>query len=327
VLAFLISGCATTQPERVYVDLDRVFGTERPTQTAGLTVPRPPGPAPAVIVKQPGLPATSTGDQTDERLQEAKKLIEENRNRSIATLSSMLERIYVARANDANAVREKAAQPEQSKILASAVTRLRQAFEAYARQRGPLLPRLNALAHGTDLAPVPISEGATPLATRRITEANKLRGQIRSLDAAYDADATKILSDAQKEIEDETAALGRQAEAVRAAAHAQALSEAESQATATQTSLNVQVTKLLPESLPAVASRDVTIPGSRPLAAAPESKNQPIFGSLDEHRRLIDEQIDIWVKSTGGVRSLTPRGAHDRTEEFLQWRSAHKVGP
>jgi len=324
--AILVSGCASPQPERVFVSVDRVLAAESIGQPS-FQMPKPPGPVPATVVRQPGLPATSVSDRTAARLEAAKKLISENRSRSIDTLSKMLERIYDARAEDEIAKREQDAEPGRSAILTAAVTKLRSAFDAYSQLRSPLVTRLNAIAQSIDLQAVPLPPSVTPHAKLRIEEANTLRSQIRKLDAAYDAQAAGILADAQKEIDAESATLSREATVTRQEARAKALSEAETQATATQASLNVQVTKLIPESLPAVQGRTLTIPGSAILSMPPQPKYEAIFGSLEERRRLIDEQIDIWVKTTGGVRSSTPNGAHDRTEEFLQWRSTHKVGP
>ena len=294
-LAVLLSGCASTQPVRVYVDAERVLASERPASFPAFAMPGPTGSAPAVVVQQPGLPATSAGDHTVDELETAKQLIAQNRSRSIETLSTMLERIYRERAEDENAKREKDAEPEDDAILASAVKRLKAVFEAYAAKRGPLVLRLNALAQNTGLLPVPVPADATVHAKLRLNEANGLRSQIRALDATYDTDANKILAGAQQEIETRADALRRQAEAARQEAQAKARSEAESQATATQTALNVQVTKLLPESLPAVAGRTVTIPGSPAPSTPSIPKNPPIFGSLDERRRLIDEQIVAFV--------------------------------
>src|SRR5579862_1643 len=253
LLVVLFSGCGAPQPERVYIDISRALAAETSVIAPSVQLPGPRGEAPPVSVRQPGMPATIVSDSTSERLEAAKRLIAENRSRSIASLTSMLDRIYQARASDEIARRAKDAEPEQDTILKAAVERLENAFNIYAGRREPLLTRLSATARSVALEPVPIPMSSSPSATIRIKEANDLRSQIRALDSGFDTEAAQILTDAQKEIQTETAALRNQASKTQADARDQAIAEAESQANATQVSLNVQVTKLLPENLPAVA--------------------------------------------------------------------------
>lgn len=326
-LAILISGCGSPQPERVYVDLDRVLASDPVIHTKPIELPKPPSASPAVIVKQPGLPATSTTDRTIERLQTAKKLIAENRSKSIASFSSMLKRIYVAQANDEIAKRDRDVQPERDGILDAALKRLRQAFDAYGAERGPLVAQLNVLVRNTNLADQSIPDNADPITKSHIVKANQIRVQLREIEARYNKQAANLLDAAEKEIQSEIAALAEQAKKIRSTAEAKAMKEAEGKATQTQVSLDVQVTQLVPESLPGVPAKQVAVPGSPPLPAPPANPSGTIFGSLEERRHLLDQEVQIWIRSTGRIRSLTPQGGRDATEEFTQWRRAHKVGP
>jgi hypothetical protein len=290
-------------------------------------LPQPRTPTPALLVKQPGLPATKTTDRTRERLQKAKELIAENRGKSIAALSAMLERVYVAQAEDNIDRRARESQPESESILAEAMFKIRDIFEEYGAQRGPLLAKLNVLARNISLKIRPIPDNADGITKSRMTEANAVRSKIIELDMTYDAQADAILATAQTQIDTELAKLEGQAKIERQTARLKATSEAASKATKTQTSLDVQIEHLVPESLPATPSRQVSVPGTQALPPPPSDSSKPIFGSLEERRHLLDQEIEIWVRSTGRRRSGSSRGARDVTEEFLQWRSAHKVGP
>lgn len=328
IIALLLSGCAATQPDRVYVDLDRALAGEQTLDMAMPPLPQPKAPSPPSIVKQQGLPATSTTDRTIERLEAARRLIAENRGRSIASLSAMLKRIYLAQANDEIAKRDKDVQPEHDTILAAALGRLRDLFEEYGLERGPLLARLNILVRNSDLADQSVPENADAITKANVVAANKVRVQLRALDERYNGEATRLLAEAQKEIEGELATLRAEAAKTRTAAEQKAVSEAESKANQTEVSLDVQVKQLVPSSLPAVAPRQVIVQGSAPMPPPPTDKQKPIFGSLEQRRQLLDQEIDIWVRTTGRIRTKPgTKGSRDATTEFLQWRSAHKVGP
>jgi hypothetical protein len=280
-----------------------------------------------VGVTQPGLPATSTTDRTLERLEMAKQLIAANRGKSIAALASMLKQIYLAQAKDRIDRMAHDQQPETDAIIDSVLADLRALFERYGEERGPLLAHLNALARSNDLADEPIPSGADRIESSRIEKANTLREQIRQMDSAYDQQAQTLLDAAYAKIGEEIRKLQIQADQIRVAAAAKAQAEAESKATKTETAINVELKDLVPDALPAVPSRQVVVPGSPSLPKAPTDKTDAIFGSLEERRRLIDREVDVWVKTTGRQRASSAAGARDATEEFLRWRSAHTVGP
>lgn len=257
----------------------------------------------------------------------AKQLIAANRGKSIASLSSMLKQIYLAQAKDQIDRMTREQQPESDAILTAVLADLRALFERYADDRGPLLAHLSALSRSNDLSDEPVPEGADRIETSRIEQANKLRAQIRQMDSAYDQQAQVLLDAAYAKIDEEIRKLQAEADQIRAAAAAQAQAEAESKANKTQTAINVELKGLVPDVLPPVPSRRVVVPGSPSLPEAPTDKTDAIFGSLDERRRLLDHEVDIWIKTTGRQRSSSKAGARDATEDFLRWRSAHTVGP
>src|SRR5436190_1024375 len=124
LIVIVISGCASSQPERVYVDIDRVLASERAPDLTLAPLPQPRPPARPVSVKQPGLPATTVTDKTISRLQLAKRLIAENRGKSIASLSTMLKRLYVAQAEDEIAKRSREGLPGRETILSAVVEQI-----------------------------------------------------------------------------------------------------------------------------------------------------------------------------------------------------------
>lgn len=326
-IAAMLFGCEAPASQRVFIDIDKVLAADPLPSLKVDPLPQPPPASPAVTVSQPGLPATRTTDRTIERLKVAKQIIEENRGKSIASLSSMLRRIYLAQADDRIDRMNRDQQPESDALLDESLAGIRALFERYGEERGPLLAHLGALARSTDLSVDPIPAGADEIEKSRKTRANELRVQIRRLDSAYEQQAQALLDQAYAKIQEQIKALEVQAEMIRKAAESKAVQDAESKARQTQADLSVRINDLVPDALPAVPSRKVAVPGSASLPNAPSDKTDAIFGSLEERRRLIDREVDIWVKTTGRVRSSTKDGVTDATEDFLQWRRAHTVGP
>lgn len=326
-MAALVVGCGKSTAERVFVDMDRVFAASPAPSLRLEPLPQPPNATPSITVSQPGLPSTSTTDRTLERLEMAKQLIAANRGKSIASLSSMLKQIYLAQAKDKIDRMEHDQQPETDAILDAVLTDLRAMFVRYGEERGPLLAHLGALARSNDLADEQVPDGADAIETSRIEKANKLRAESRKLDAEYDSQAQVLLDAAYAKISDAIGKLEAEASRVRAEAEAKAQAEAESKATKTQTEIDVQLQGLVPDALPTVPARQVNVPGSPALPEAPNDKTDTLFGSLEERRRLLDHEVDIWVKTTGRTRASSKLGARDATEDFLRWRSAHTVGP
>src|ERR1051326_6482379 len=177
IIAVTLSGCASTQPEHVYVDLEQVLARETAPDLKLAPLPQPNGPSLPTVVRQPGLPATKTTDRTIERLEAAKRIIADNRGRSIASLSALLKRVYVAQADDEIAKRERDIQPEHDTILAAALERLRLAFESYGLDRGPLLAQLNVLVRNTDLADQDVPENGDAITKANILAGNAVRAK------------------------------------------------------------------------------------------------------------------------------------------------------
>src|SRR5438045_3999500 len=119
----LIAGCSSLQQDRVFVDMDRVVAAERAPDLSIKPLPQPHVAAAAVDFNQQGLPALTSADRTLKHLQDAKRLIEQNRGKSIEALSTMLKQIYLARAEDEIANRTREGQPAQEAILAAALER------------------------------------------------------------------------------------------------------------------------------------------------------------------------------------------------------------
>src|SRR5262249_32471040 len=159
----------------------------------------------AVIVKQTGLPATATGDKTLVRLEAARKLIAANRGKSIAALSAMLKRVYLAQAEDEIEKRSKEVQPAHQDLMAAAFGHMREELEAYGRLRGPLIAKLSVVARSTSLEPQAAPSDGDAVMLKRIADANELRSQIRALDKEYDSKADGLMAEAEKAIQAEIA--------------------------------------------------------------------------------------------------------------------------
>lgn len=320
----MLVGCQGPRPAQVYVDLDRVASEE--------TKPEPTPPPEVALafaarsVTLAALPATTTTDRLIERLRQAKDLIAASRHQSIESLNALLKSVYLAEAEAVIARNAHSTQPDRVGIFANALARLRAVFVDYGRERGPLLAQLSIHARTTDLAASPIPSDATAIEAYNIQQANLVRGEIRKIDARYEARADQLLAEAQKEIDAQLRVLQGQAEREREEAERRAKEEARRQLSETQLDVDNAVESLIPPSLPAVPAESVTIPAGRSLGAPPTFAPTPVFGSLEQRRRILDQQVDIWIKSTGRRRASKATGARNATDEFLQWRNARNLG-
>lgn len=324
-LTLALAGCRGPRPALVYVEMDRVLAA-RPEPQA-IPTPEPLSPAPARTVILPALPATTTTDRLIQRLQQAKELIAASRHQSIESLNDLLKSVYLAEAEAEIARNAHSTQPDRAGIFASALAELRTVFLDYGHERGPLLAQLSIYARNTELAPAPIPSDATPIEAYNIRQANLVREQIRKIDARYQERADHLLAEAQKEIDAQLRILQAQAERERADAERKAKEEAKRQLSETQVDVDNAVESLIPPSLPAVPAESVTIPAGPGLGATRTFAPTSLFGSLEQRRRILDQQVDLWIKSKGWRRALKPTGARNATDEFLQWRNARNLGP
>lgn len=323
--AFALAGCRGPRPALVYVDLDRLSAGQ--TKPNPIQIPAPSAPAPARTVTLPALPATTTTDRLIQRLQQAKELIAASRHQSIESLNDLLKSVYLAEAEAEIARNAHSTQPDRAGIFAGALAELRAVFLDYGQERGPLLAQLSIYARNTDLAPALAPSDATPIEAYNTRKSNLVREQIREMDARYQARADQLLADAQKEIDAQLRILQGQAERERADAERKAKEEAKRQLSETQVDVDNAVESLIPPSLPAVPAESLTVPAGPGLGAAPTFAPTPLFGSLEQRRRILDQQVDLWIKSKGWRRASKPVGARNATDEFLQWRHARNLGP
>jgi hypothetical protein len=257
----------------------------------------------------------------------AKELIRENRQTSIASLQKLLRRIYLAKAEDEIQKAETGLQPAKDEFFDRAFADLRALFEAYGEERGPLLAELNIQADGNlTLAEQPVPPNSTPLVQYHVRRSNELRVQLREIEERYQTQAQALFTEAQRRIDEEITRLQLAASKARIEAEDKALADAKAQATINSAPIEVEVQQLIPPTLPAIPAHQVTVPGTNKLPDPPVHKGKQIFGSLTSQRHVLDEQIDIWTKTSGLIRSKNPNGAIDVTEEFLRWRNEHKAG-
>lgn len=239
----------------------------------------------------------------------------------------MLSSIRKAHAAEEDEKQAKAIEAKIEARFAGMRQDLGEVFEGYAKDRGILLSNLNLLVGGTDLRRQSIPLGADPVTKWNISKANGIRAEIQKADDEFDSHADAILELARNDIEKISEEHESENRIRRAAAKANDIAEAETMAAQAQTSLEDRVQQLVPERASSVPPRQISVPASTPMSPAPSYNVAPLFGSLEEHRRLLSEQVDLWIMSTGRKRSPKSKGVRDVTDEFLKWRSAHKVGP
>lgn len=310
--ALSLAGCAANR-ETVYVDLNSIPASGL-QPVSKLPSPKPPGATPGVTLT---LPAT---EPTSITLGARDDLLRENIERAERELTRALSREYLDQAEREAATLLGALDPERSAALSAAQDRIRERFAVYANERAPRLARLTAIVGFPDPNPnsTPITQELPNYARQILEEANKLRAELRSIDAAYEADVAAILLEVTSEFDEKLAELQAEIARARADAIERAEQGAVQQAQAAYSALQPSLLKRQTVEVPGAPAETVTI---EPVPAMPQPpKVESNLLTPLEREALVRNQLQIWSSARGYVLSKTPIGARDATEEFIQWR-------
>ena len=280
----------------------------------------------------PPLRSVTIQDLADEKIDEAQKLIAEDRRRAVATLARQLAD---ARAKEIEAERIAAEQEVENRQVAywsGVYDQLYAAFREYALQRGPEQVRLLVLQKRTaELFPsrAQFSQMVLKPTFKDIDEA-EIRDKVvnlASLDAEYETKATQILKNAHFALDQERASIRAKYRSLSERAVLEAQNEAALSIGPAPQSSDLNLGQNRSVTVSPVGGRTIGIPGSKStiddfvgLAPIPVTDQR-------ERRLSLESQLEIWLKTSGYVRTLARSADNDHTAEFDSWRKKHRLGP
>jgi hypothetical protein len=320
-------GCAKEQPKAVFVDVGSILAAEPPFRAETIDLPKPPsgiGPQSYTLAPMAG---RALSDRSHGQIQEARRILEQDRRQAQRTLERRLRTIYQTEV-EAKAQDEIAAvQAKEAALLDAAYAEIRTLFEAYAEKRGPLSVRLelvtNPQRHRFDYRP---PEPGSAQVQREQEEIRTLRRQIAELDATYDTQANAILAQAQDTLDRDLTRLRAEIEERKTAAGERAQSEAAKQVKESREGLDLQIGRTSGLRVPPAPGRKVNVAGTAAPEPPPATDVRGLMESPEERRVLLEQQVEIWVKINGYRRVATPSGATNATQEFKAWRATYKAG-
>ncbi|MCC7230261.1 MAG: hypothetical protein IT203_07685 [Fimbriimonadaceae bacterium] len=321
------SGCARP-PEAVFVDMARVIAVEdqRPDVSHQANQARIPNQSlPPKLAAVGGAKEVLIRDKAEATIDSALAKIKEERESAIRVLTRRLGALRSAEIDQQKQEALTELAERQSAYLKDVYDQLYAVFRAYARDRGPAKFRIEFLqVKKPDLFVSRTSQ--TPFAAQLAKELTSLRSHVKELDAEYAKQANSILNQAESTINAEQGAIQSKFETLRANALERAAVDARQTIGESQGATELHLGANRSVRVPATAAHRVTIPGSNgsPIPS-PSSTSQNVTSEADR-ATIVKQQLEIWLKSRGLVRSDTRSGARDATDEFVLWRKTHQVG-
>ena len=326
ILILLIGGfgCRQNAPKVVYVDFEAVLASYKASPLPSHPLPKAPGGLPQQTVSIPAVPARTVVVQGTSGVK-AEALLEENRKKAVAELTSVLSRRYEREAQRAGEKRIRELDPKKKTAYLAAQTAIDEEFHKYAQARAPLIAGLTSLVGFPDPNPnsLPPPASTAPFLLKRLQEAASLRKQINALDAAYDSKVLDLLAQAAKEYNVDLAAIQQQVEADRAAGVKRAETEAMAEASKTYSALKPLIMGAAKVELPGQPAQSAVLPPVPPPISAPDVRERTLTAS--QRRSILESQLQIWLKANGYELSKTPDGVEDMTAEFVKWRQERKL--
>lgn len=325
ILAGLVlAGCQGPRPS-VYVDLD----------AAARTLAEPSFEVVAPAVSSPSLPAQSfrlpalSGAQlaltaTKDRLEQARRIVRENRDEALRSLTAALYRAYAA---EAEAEREAKAEGMAEAIEArwqSAESEISELLQHSAGRRWPLQNRLAFLAGFPFSDPALRPRPENRFDARRYDEAVAAWKALLAEDARFAAEVRRIVEAVEAEISsrrsaimiDFTRALNEAADRARAEAPQAVAGNLPDYMGQFAESADVEV--------PATPERTINFEAVGTLPRAVPASDEP---TPETRHRNLEQDLRIWLEQNGYHRAPKRGGVPDRTREFIQWMESRNAGP
>jgi hypothetical protein len=248
--------------------------------------------------------------------------IEQTQKAAIAKLKDRLSKLYEQTHRHYAADRFNEADRASAADFDAANQAIWEIFEPYSKQRGPLLSSLALIAGWPDRNP---NSKGDPEKMRLIQKNNfekakKLRAEVAALDGQFAQDVIEYLSvaqnlsrkrltEARKLVNDFVIQLSKRADA-----------ESKSQIRATPKELDIRLANARTTVLPAVPAQTVEIPAGNPMPPAPRVTFRGIGNGTEEKRRLVEQELQIWLGLHRFKLAKHGQGVPDETDEFKAWR-------
>jgi hypothetical protein len=255
-------------------------------------------------------------------------MFEAEQAKAFAELQRRLRQFYDGEIKAFKLQQEKSIVGEEQIAYDATNAKIRPIFERWAAERAPIFSRLALLAGFPDPNRDSVSSDRplSAAAKRRETEAKQLRTDLKRIDAEFQAASKTLLASLLAKSASDLAALKLRIEEFASTLDRRAQEEAQAQIRQADSHLTFKLADPTPLHLPEVAKKQVTIPAEAPLERAPEV---PSIGSSElkaQRRRLLEQELKIWLALNRYTLVQTPNGHRNATTEFLKWRQNHVLG-
>lgn len=328
IILICVGGCRRSTNE-VYVDLDRILQRAEPVGSIPTAVPSPPATRPELTESILGAPGVSLADPATAPSLNVQQMFKDEQAKALVELQRRLRQLYHGEVQGFQLQRERGIVDSERKAYAEADAKYRTLFENWANERAQKVYKLALLAGFPD--PNPTSKPSDkPLAAeleRRSQAAKKLRTELARIDARFEAEGKAALSAVADKTRADQAALKRQVDAFASDMDKKAEDEARSQIRQAVSRLEFQLSASTPIILPPSPARHLSIPAEPPFEPAPNVNESGILGTRADRRRLLENELRIWLALNRLTLSGDQKGRRDVTEEFEKWREQHGAGP
>lgn len=331
ILGILATGCGRESTlSTAYLDFDRVAAADPLSRADATPPPKPPAPIPATETRIQALPARQLDfSENKARLAKVTAAVEESRNLTIREIARKLGEAYLREVDAVEAKRLGEVDPIRDAALAKAWSQVRSRFMTYADNRAPHAITV-ALFSGwpdTESSANQVAGESEIARKRQLARAQVSRAKLADLDADYERDVRKLLAGYDDEVADAITEIRVEIEKMRADAEARAQADALAQVAKQTQEIESVLSGKAEVVLPARPGRTAKTPAGAPIAAAPELR----FPTLVETNRMRLEAVrsdaKIWAAHFSVRLVDSPRGAPDRTAEFIAWRKQRTLGP
>ena len=323
-----LAGCHQSSP-LVYVDLDAVQAQSKQSVPSKILIPSPPETRPGFSETVPGEPAVSIPDPSSASTRNVQEMFRAEQAAALAELQRRLRQFYHGEAAAFSLLETKSIAIQEQGAYAAANNRIRTIFDDWAVKRAPVFAKL-AMVAGFPIPPATqsnVAKSPNPEMMRKRDEAEKLRIQLKAIDAQFYAQSDEILAGVTKKSAADQAELKEKIEAKAKELDKRAEDEANAQIRQAVSKLSFRLASPTPLNLPARPGFQLSIPAEKPLDPAPKVPSSGILEDAADRRRLLEHELRIWLALNRYTLASSPKGNRDFTQEFQKWRQLHGAGP
>ncbi len=321
----LLGACG--RPSRVvFVDLDAI-ANKQGMPLAEVNIPAPPPPRQAYTRSVFGFAPKILPDPGSAPQQNVEEMFKAAQAKAQNQLLQSLRELNQRKLAELQAQQAATVSQADPAVNRQINEKIDQRFHAWADERAPVIDELSWLT-GFPLPSQPLpSTGPGSLPAYRQDRAKALQQKLKEIDARFKADTDAIYAsfrseqaaeraEARKALEAETADLTRRAETMVTGQIRSAVSK-----------LRFLLSGSAPIVIPGNPAARVTIPAEKAFGGLPPALSDGILEDAGTRKRLLEDQLRIWLAVKEYTLAPDRRGHRDATGEFETWRLQHEVGP